>query len=141
MKRAPWPRSPRAHVSSDEGYSAGSLLGRLMQSCCLPERLLRWVCNPAELPVRLQQIACLIGRDGAWRAYTDEAQWWFAVANATGPASGVWTLKVSFFSHDGALCGVGSWRFCPNTGFVLTEIFADQSSCDWTPILLDCRTH
>jgi hypothetical protein len=112
-----------------------------MRTRCLPARRLRQVCNPAELPIRLQQIACLIGLDGAWRAYTDDAQWWFAVANATGPDSGEWTLTVGFFSQDGVLCGAGSWRFGPSTGFVLAGVFEIQLSCDWMPTPLEYQTH
>jgi hypothetical protein len=93
-----------------------------MHTRCLPARRLWPVRDPAELPLRLQQIVCLIGLGGTWRAYSDDTQWWFALGYAAGPDSGNWTLKASFFSQDGALCGAGSWRFSRNTGFVLTGI-------------------
>jgi len=101
-----------------------------MHTRCFPARRVRPVRNPAELPIRLQQIVCLIGLGGTWRAYTDDTQWWFALAYAAGPDSGNRTLRASFFSQDGALCGAGSWRFCRDTGFVLTGIFEIHSSCD-----------
>lgn len=107
--------------------TAGSLLECLMHTRCLPTRRLRWVQNPADLPVRLQQIVCLLGSDKVWRAYTDDSQWWFAASSAEPDAEG-WTLKADFFSEDGVLCGAGSWRYRPKTGFVLTGIFEIHAS-------------
>ena len=127
--------------SSQDGYAAGSLLERLMHAHCLPARRLRWVDNPAELGLRLQQLVCLVAAEGAWRAYTDGTQWWFAVSKSAARISEDWTFDTWFFSEDGALCGAGSWRLSPGAGFVLTGIPGVDASSEWASTQLEHSAH
>ena len=132
----------RSTRPSDEDYSTGLLLERLMHARCLPSRRLRRVHDPAELSIRLQQIICLIGRTGALRAYTDDTQWWFAVSRHAALTSADWTFDTWFFSQDGALCGAASWRYSPVKGFLLAGIpgFEPSSECT-VPTDLEHATH
>lgn len=147
MRRTPLPPDaeqpePCEGVRSfDERELAGFLLGRLMRSRCLPPRDVRRVCNPGDLPVRLQRIVCLISMGEVWRAYTDGKQWWFAVSNATRHDSYACVLNVGFFSYDGVLCGAGSWRFSRIAGFVLTGIFEVGAGFHWTPSQAELRAN
>jgi hypothetical protein len=82
----------------------------------------------SDLPPCLEQRARSISSDAIWRAYTDGARIWFAVAAAAVSTYGrsAVALEVLFFESDGTLCSGGLWR-CQSDGDWQLERLVDRS--------------
>jgi hypothetical protein len=96
-------------------YPLAELLDDFLYACWLPGRWVQRVWVLADLPPRLERRARSLSRDSIWRAYTDGARLWFAIAAAADISyrAGVVAMKVLFFENDGALCSGGIWMRDP----------------------------
>ena len=103
----------------------GAQLDRLFAARWLPAKRARRLCNPADLPPCLERYVRGLANDVIWRAYTDDACLWFAIARAVAPVSkhpAAVALEVHFFQADGLHCGAGAWENDGETGWRLREV-------------------
>jgi len=115
--------------SSVPSASLHAQLDSLLYARWLPGRWVQRVWMLSDLPPRLEQRARSISSDAIWRAYTDGARLWFAVAAAAVSTYGqsAVAMEVLFFENDGALCSGGLWRCHPNGDWGL-ERLVDMST-------------
>ena len=108
--------------------SLGTALEELVSAECLPPRPVRRIESASELPVRLQHLLCTVGPQATWCAFTDGAQYWFALAfeRASRPGESALQFDAYFFCKDGFLWAGGRWS-C-GRGYVLRLLEA----YDWT---------
>ena len=99
-------------------------LDALLYARWLPGRWVQRVWMLSDLPPCLEQRARSISSDAIWRAYTDGARLWFAVAAAAVSSYGrsAIAMEVLFFENDGALCSGGIWRCHPNGDWRLERL-------------------
>jgi hypothetical protein len=104
-------------------------LDALFYARWLPGRWVQRVWMLSDLPPSLEQRARSISPDAIWRAYTDGARLWFAVAAAAVSTYGrsAVALEVFFFENDGALSSGGLWRCHPDGDWHL-ERFVNMSA-------------
>jgi hypothetical protein len=116
-------------LSSVPSASLHAQLDALLYACWLPGRWVQRVWMLSDLPPCLEQRARSISSEAIWRAYTDGARLWFAVAAAAVSTYGrsAIAMEVLFFENDGALCSGGLWRCRPNGDWDL-ERLADMST-------------
>lgn len=116
-------------LNADPAGSSHATLGvaleRLMITQCLPVRFVRQVHHTTELPPRLQYLLETLGPEATWRAFTDGAQWWFALASqrALMPANRGLEFDAYFFCHDAVLWAAGRWRSEGGSRIALREIY------------------
>jgi hypothetical protein len=119
------------HLSQSSVPSASlhAQLDALLYARWLPGRWVQRVWMLSDLPLRLEQRALSISSDSIWRAYTDGARLWFAVAAAAVSTYGrsAVALEVLFFEDDGALCSGGLWRCHPNGDWGLERRFGTSA--------------
>ena len=123
---APQPNGTRVvPVSLVPGTSLGTQLDKLLYACWLPGRWVQRVWILDELPMRLEQRARSLPPGSIWRAYTDGARLWFAVAaladsESYGPTAVA--VEVLFFENDGVLCSGGIWTCDPDGDWRLERL-------------------
>lgn len=105
--------------------SLGAALEQLMSAQCLPARWVRRVYRAAELPLRLQHLLCTAGPETAWRAFTDDSQWWFglAVERACSSVRPALEFDAHFFCQDGLLWASARWSHTSDAGLALREVY------------------
>jgi len=115
-------------LSSVPSSSLHAQLDALLYARWLPGRWVQRIWMLSDLPPCLEQRARSISSDAIWRAYTDGARIWFAVAAAAVSTYGrsAVALEVLFFESDGALCSGGLWR-CQSDGDWQLERLVDRS--------------
>ena len=118
----------RILLSSVPSSSLHAQLDALLYARWLPGRWVQRIWMLSDLPPCLEQRARSISSDAIWRAYTDGARIWFAVAAAAVSTYGrsAVALEVLFFESDGALCSGGLWR-CQSDGDWQLERLVDRS--------------
>jgi hypothetical protein len=92
--------------------SLGRQLDKLMAARWLPEAWVKRLWNPADLPVRLELRIRALSDECVWRAYTDGARLWCAIACPADPPCRQQyetALKVVFFGDDAELSCGGVW--------------------------------
>jgi hypothetical protein len=116
-------------LSSVASASLHSQLDALLHARWLPGRWVQRVWMLSDLPPCLEQRARSIASHAIWRAYTDGARLWFAVAAAAVSTYGrsAIALEVLFFENDGALCSGGLWRCHPNGEWRLERLMGMSS--------------
>jgi hypothetical protein len=120
MQRVPYPELTIARARSARSIAAAPTLSRyldqLLRSRWLSVISTHRVCDPAELPPRLERRVRSLPDSCVWRAYTDESRLWCAIATALdspSDASSLITLKVVFFGDNAELCSGGIWTCSP----------------------------
>jgi hypothetical protein len=118
----------RILLSSVPSSSLHAQLDALLYARWLPGRWVQRIWMLSDLPPCLEQRARSISSDAIWRAYTDGARIWFAVAAAAVSTYGrsAVALEVLFFESDGTLCSGGLWR-CQSDGDWQLERLVDRS--------------
>ena len=111
------------------GAALHAQLDALLYARWLPGRWVQRVWMLSDLPPCLEQRARSISSDAIWRAYTDGARLWFALAAATASSYGqsAIAMEVLFFENDGALCSGGIWR-CQSNGDWHLERLVNRSA-------------
>jgi hypothetical protein len=105
-------------------------LDEFLYACWLPGRWTQRVWIPSDLPPCLEQRARSLPPDALWRAYTDGARLWFAVATAAVSASygpSAVAIEVLFFENDGTLCSGGIWTCHANGDWRLERLVGMSS--------------
>jgi len=99
-------------------------LDALLYARWLPGRWVQRVWMLSDLPPCLERRARSISSDAIWRAYTDGARLWFAVAAAAVSSYGrsAVAMEVLFFENDGGFCSGGLWRCLPNGDWRLERL-------------------
>jgi hypothetical protein len=129
-RKAPDPSgSQDLQPSSVPSAALHAQLDALLYARWLPGRWVQRVWMLSDLPPCLEQRARSISSDAIWRAYTDGARLWFAVAAAAVSSYGrsAVAMEVLFFENDGSLCSGGIWRCHPNGDWRL-ERLVDRSA-------------
>jgi hypothetical protein len=116
--------NPDLQLPSVPSASLHAQLDGLLYARWLPGRWVQRVWMLSDLPPCLEQRARSISSDAIWRAYTDGARLWFAVAAAAVSSYGrsAIAMEVLFFENDGALCSGGIWRCHPNGDWRLERL-------------------
>jgi hypothetical protein len=116
-----WPSVPSASLHAQ--------LDALLYARWLPGRWVQRIWLLSDLPPCLEQRARSVLSDAIWRAYTDGARIWFAVAAAAVSSYGqsAIAMEVLFFENDGAFCSGGLWRSHPNGDWQLEKL-VDRSA-------------
>jgi hypothetical protein len=116
MQRVPYPELTIARPRSAKSIAAARTLSRdldrLLRSRWFPVISTHRVCDPADLPPRLERRIRSLPDSCAWRAYTDGSRLWCAIAtvlDSPSDGSSLITLKVMFFGDNAELCSGGIW--------------------------------
>lgn len=103
----------------------GALLDDALAGRWLPATWQTRIYSPCELPVRVERCVRALGPRGAWRAYTDSAQIFCAIARVGSLVScGATTaaLEVRFFDSDAEIYAGAVWAYDRNPGWCLHSI-------------------
>ncbi len=68
--------------------------------------------SPEDLPPSLEARVRSLGPLSSWRAWTDDARFWFIAARLCDPprtAAGLLAMEVLFFDQDGRPVAAGEW--------------------------------
>jgi hypothetical protein len=138
MRKAPESIGSRDLLASSMSSASLSIqIDKFLHACWLPARWSQRIWMPSDLPPCLEQRTRSLSPDAIWRAYTDGARLWFAVATAAVSASygpSAVAIEVSFFENDGLLCSGGVWTCHPDGHWRLERLvgMSAESRFDWS---------
>ena len=103
----------------------GAQLDDLLAGRWLPATWQTRIYSPRELPVRVERCVRILGPHTAWRAYTDSAQIFCAIARVRSLVSCKATtaaLEVRFLDSDAAIYAGAVWAYDPDPGWRVHSI-------------------
>jgi hypothetical protein len=103
----------------------GAQLDDLLAGRWLPATWQTRIHSPGELPVRVERRVRVLGPHAAWRAYTDSAQIFCAIARVRPPVSCEETtaiLDVRFLDSDAQIYAGAAWEYDRNPDWRLHSI-------------------